>query len=149
MRKPVEPRDKLVSEAMAAAWVRFAKTGNPNGANLPEWPAYKPEAHRYTLKNSARNCIFTRSVTLVSQRIWPVGEHKSAAPLCSPKPGVFRFSLLKNRDVGVGVLPQFEEVLERLFGFRRVAGERGGARQTQVGERIELSPIGVDPGSAP
>jgi hypothetical protein len=29
--------------------------------------------------------------------------------------------LLKNRDVGVGVLPQFEEVLVRLFGFRPVA----------------------------
>src|SRR5438132_2024587 len=67
----------------------------------------------------------------------------------SPQPGVFRSGVLKNRDVGVGVLPQAEEVLERLSGFRPVARERGAVRHPQIGERIELSPIGVDPGSAP
>src|SRR5258706_15556243 len=53
----------------------------------------------------------------------------------SPQPGVFGFGLLKNREVRVGVLPQFGEVLERLFGFRRVTSERGGARDPQIGER--------------
>ena len=42
--------------------------------------------------------------------------------------GELGFSLLGNRDVRVGVLPQFEEVLERLFGLRRVARERRAAR---------------------
>jgi carboxylesterase type B len=32
--------DRTVSRAMAEAWVQFAKTGNPNGAGLPQWPAY-------------------------------------------------------------------------------------------------------------
>ena len=29
-----------MSRAMAGAWVQFAKTGNPNGASLPQWPTY-------------------------------------------------------------------------------------------------------------
>ncbi len=32
--------DRALSEQMSAAWVRFAATGNPNGAGLPVWPAY-------------------------------------------------------------------------------------------------------------
>jgi para-nitrobenzyl esterase len=27
-------------EHLAAAWVNFAKTGNPNTANLPHWPTF-------------------------------------------------------------------------------------------------------------
>src|SRR5689334_11832782 len=69
--------------------------------------------------------------------------------LLSPQRGVFRSGLLKNRDVGVGVLPQFQKVLERLFGFRRVSSEREGARHPQIRERIELSPIGVTPATSP
>ena len=48
------------------------------------------------------------------------------------EPGVFRLGLFEDRDAGVGVLPQFEEVLEGLPGFRRVAFERDAARQSQI-----------------
>ncbi len=33
----------------------------------------------------------------------------------SPQFGVFRFSLLKNRDVGVGVLPQCQMCTKRIY----------------------------------
>jgi len=39
--------DRVVAQSMHATWLQFAKTGNPNGGNLPRWPAYTPnnDAH--------------------------------------------------------------------------------------------------------
>jgi len=41
-----EEVDRKLSQAMAGAWVQFAKTGNPNGASLPRWPAYTAPEYR-------------------------------------------------------------------------------------------------------
>ncbi len=35
-----QPADTALSEQMQSYWTNFAKTGNPNGAGLPEWPQY-------------------------------------------------------------------------------------------------------------
>src|SRR5271154_243429 len=63
--------------------------------------------------------------------------------------GVLRLGFFQDGNVGVGVFPEGEEILVGFSGFRRVACERGGARQAQVGKRVELSPIGVLPSAAP
>ena len=39
----VPPEDKEVARMMNAYWVNFAKTGNPNGRDLPNWPVYSPK----------------------------------------------------------------------------------------------------------
>ena len=41
-----EEVDRTLSRAIAGAWVQFAKTGNPNGASLPQWPAYAAPEYR-------------------------------------------------------------------------------------------------------
>jgi para-nitrobenzyl esterase len=40
-----EPADYEVSRIMQGYFVNFIKTGNPNGAGLPHWPAYRPETN--------------------------------------------------------------------------------------------------------
>ncbi len=40
-----EPADYKVSETMHGYFVNFIKTGNPNGAGLPNWPAYTAQTN--------------------------------------------------------------------------------------------------------
>ncbi|MGF6372885.1 para-nitrobenzyl esterase [Paraburkholderia sp. RAU6.4a] len=37
------PAQRKISDAMIGYWTNFATKGNPNGKNLPIWPAYKPD----------------------------------------------------------------------------------------------------------
>jgi len=36
----LRPEEAALADQMSAYWVQFAKTGNPNLAGLPDWPAY-------------------------------------------------------------------------------------------------------------
>jgi para-nitrobenzyl esterase len=42
---PWEAADFKISDAMASYWANFTKTGNPNGPELENWPAYTSAEH--------------------------------------------------------------------------------------------------------
>ncbi len=46
LRGPPGPADIALSDLMQSYWVNFAKTGDPNGAGLPVWPAFDTSSQR-------------------------------------------------------------------------------------------------------
>ncbi len=42
----ITPTDQTVATTMHTYWANFAKTGNPNGKDLPKWPIYKLKSNQ-------------------------------------------------------------------------------------------------------
>lgn len=45
--RPWEAADHALAESMNGYWLNFAATGNPNGADLPNWPAFDPQTRQH------------------------------------------------------------------------------------------------------
>ena len=37
----IEEPDRALARLVSSYWVNFVRTGNPNGAGLPDWPSFR------------------------------------------------------------------------------------------------------------
>ncbi|HEY2545906.1 MAG TPA: carboxylesterase/lipase family protein [Candidatus Acidoferrum sp.] len=51
---PWRPEDYELSEQMGSYWTNFAKTGDPNGAGLPQWPRYDEKGKHEVMHLAAK-----------------------------------------------------------------------------------------------
>lgn len=50
VKQPWTEHDREISETMSQYWANFAVTGNPNGKELPAWPAFVPGVQNTTMQ---------------------------------------------------------------------------------------------------
>jgi len=81
-------QDRKLSQAMSAAWVAFAKTGNPNGPGLLAWPAFagKESYMEFGDHIAARESLRKKQVDFMSEFSEGLRSHAAAPRPTEPRP---------------------------------------------------------------
>ena len=79
----LDPGQAELSTAMQKYWTNFAKTGNPNGAGLPTWPAYNAGS------NEAQSLVPPAPHTESKSRRGSQVRHLDARRLAAPRHPTF------------------------------------------------------------
>jgi para-nitrobenzyl esterase len=73
MRDASKPADRRLSDQVLEYWTNFAKTGNPNGSALPNWPKHDPRKTAYIDFGAegpvAREALRQEACTLFEQNL--------------------------------------------------------------------------------
>jgi para-nitrobenzyl esterase len=68
---PWTDADRRISDAMATYWTNFAKTGNPNSAGLPRWPAFTAkDPQRMVFKGTAQAMPYDNPAQLEAMDVY-------------------------------------------------------------------------------
>ena len=57
VNRPWQEVDYQLATTMSSYWANFAKTGNPNGKDLPDWPAYTVSDKKIILLNAKTEAV--------------------------------------------------------------------------------------------
>lgn len=77
--------DELLTEAMGVYWTNFAKTGDPNGAGFPTWPAYDPAADKWMTFNPSievKSGVRAEKLDIMERAL--VSRIAAAVPMITP-----------------------------------------------------------------
>jgi para-nitrobenzyl esterase len=66
-------KDLALGDLMSSLWARFARTGDPNGRGLPEWPRFDPET-RPTMFLSSEPSLVQDPYSEVWRILWEEGR---------------------------------------------------------------------------
>lgn len=77
--------DEFLTEAMGLYWTNFARTGDPNGANLPAWPQYDPSSDQWMTFNPSievKSGIRAEKLDIMERAM--LKRIEAAAPIITP-----------------------------------------------------------------
>lgn len=72
LARKMTDKDRAVIAMVQNYWTNFAKTGNPNGANLPQWPAVTAEENHTLVVNDTTEAVagFRKPMLSLAYRGW-------------------------------------------------------------------------------
>ena len=73
-----DENDPKVAHIMSSYYANFAKTGDPNGAGLPQWPVYDPSHPQHIVFDEAG----AKAAGLPLQRLQFIDRNRVAGPWC-------------------------------------------------------------------